>query len=204
MCLILARPRGVAVPEALLASACAFNPHGFGLMHLTADGARIHRRRQSDVEAVLERVRSCGEEPFVLHFRYRTSGPVDLMNTHPIPVGARFQLFHNGTVRPDEEDRDSRSDTTTLAEHYLSPILERRPELVRSRRLHDLVLAWLGPGHRLVLVDQVELCWHIINEEAGFDLGGLWLSNERWFDPNCVDGIVPRALPKDSLPMFAA
>jgi hypothetical protein len=204
MCLIIVRPRGVPVPRGLLGSACAFNPHGFGLTHLGRGATRTVRSMTSDFDAVIAQVEACGDHPFVLHFRYRTSGPVDLISTHPLPVGRRFLLFHNGTMRPEDGDDGNQSDTAQLAQDYLGPILERRPELIESRRLHDLIHGWLGPGHRLVLVDQVALRWHILNEASGFELGGLWLSNERWFDPHVVEGLRPRRAPADPVPVFAA
>lgn len=182
MCLIIHKPAGCALPDELLQSAAAFNPHGFGIVSFGHGArARIRRRQRTDIHELERQYRAMRDDECVFHLRYGTHGATDLGNTHPLRVTSHIHLFHNGTLRVERAD-PRRSDTWYLIEDYLRPILRRRPGLLHEQSFSELLLAWAGPNNRFVFVDTRARRTVIVNREAGFELDGIWLSNLRWFD----------------------
>ncbi len=182
MCLIIHQRAGGRLPDELLHSAAAYNPHGFGIVSFDERGRlRVRRRQHTDSDELERLYREAGNGECVLHLRYRTHGAIDLDNTHPLRITSRIYLLHNGTLRLDRHDPE-RSDTWYLIEDYLRPILKRRPGLLYERSFSELLLAWAGPSNRFVFADADTRRMTIVNREAGFDIDGAWLSNVRWFD----------------------
>ncbi len=182
MCLLIHKPKDAVLPEQLLASAAAYNPHGYGFMSYGTDGELVVRRSSTtstdELHSLYEEFHA---EECVIHLRYGTSGLVDFENTHPIRITQDIYLAHNGTLNMERHAGD-RSDTWHLVNDYLEPILRNRPELLYDRFFHDLVRSWCGPHNRFVFVDGAKRQTVIVNREQGFEFDGLWLSNTRWFD----------------------
>jgi len=182
MCLLIHKPAAAVLPEFLLESAAGFNPHGYGFIGFATDGDTVIQRNSTTDLAALQalhdefRDREC-----VFHLRYGTSGNIDDTNTHPLRVTDHIWLAHNGTLNLERHAND-RSDTWHLVNDYLEPVLRKRPALLHDRFFHELVLSWCGPHNKFVFVDTAAGRTVIVNRESGFELGGLWLSNTRWFD----------------------
>lgn len=182
MCLIIHKPAHAAVPEDLLASAVAFNPHGFGVMAFgAAQRVTVRRRAQGSLATLKRLLEGFSAQECVVHLRYRTRGDIDLDNTQPLRVTPRIALVHNGTVAVDSH-APARSDTWHLVTDYLRPLLRRRPELLYEKSFQELVKTWAGPHNRFAFMDAATRRTVIINREAGMEVGALWLSNSRWFD----------------------
>lgn len=193
MCLLIHKPAHQDLPESLLESAAAFNPHGYGFMAFdAASGVSVTRRkntRLSELHRIYERYR---HSECVIHLRYGTSGQVTVSNTHPIRVTAGLYLAHNGTVNLNRSDAQ-KSDTWHLVNDYLRPVLSRRPALLHDRFFQESLLSWCGPHNKFVFMDARQNKTVIINREKGFEIDGLWLSNTRWFDASRYDWSVSQA-----------
>ena len=90
-------------------------------------------------------------------------------------------MVHNGTIAL-EQRTQARSDTWHLIADYLQPILRRRPEMLYEKSFQELLRSWAGPHNRFVFLDGATQRTVTVNREAGIEVGGLWLSNSRWFD----------------------
>jgi hypothetical protein len=192
MCLLIHKPRDVALPARLLDSAVEFNPHGFGFMSFDEQGALVIRRRyRTSLEELHELYEEFHDRECVIHLRYGTSGVIDAENTHPIRITDDIYMAHNGTINLQRHTGD-RSDTWHLVHDYLEPILSKRPELLHDRFFHELVTTWCGPHNKFVFMDAASQKTVVINREQGFEIEGLWLSNLRWFDISKFDWEQPR------------
>ena len=182
MCLLIHKPKHAVLPEQLLESAAAFNPHGYGFIGFGADGSCVVRRSEhTDLYELRQLYEAFRDKECVIHLRYGTSGNIDFTNTHPLQITDTIYLAHNGTLNMQRHDHE-RSDTWHLVNDYLEPILRKRPELLHDGFFHELVLTWCGAQNRFVFVDTATRQVVIINREQGFELNGVWLSNTRWFD----------------------
>jgi hypothetical protein len=198
MCLIFHKPRGVAVPPGLLASAAAYNPHGVGLVALGEQGDYVlERAATTDLAALCGWADTYRHRECVFHFRYRTRGDIDLANAHPLPVVDDIFLFHNGTL-PVELHAAGRSDSWHFARDYLRPLLAGRPALLEDATFQRMVHAAIGAQSRAVLVDGRRGRVVVFNRERGIDVDGIWLSNPRWFDPRQVGWRFAPPPPDDS------
>ncbi len=182
MCLLIHKPKNAVLPEQLLDSAAAFNPHGYGFISYDNNGKLVIRRSATtssrELHALYEEFHP---QECVIHLRYGTSGLVDFENTHPIKITDDIYLAHNGTLNMPRHTQE-RSDTWHLVNDYLQPILRNRPQLLHDRFFQELVSSWCGPHNRFVFVDGAAQKTVIVNRDKGFELDGLWLSNTRWFD----------------------
>jgi hypothetical protein len=193
MCLVIHKPKDIAIPLPLLDSAAEFNPHGFGFMSFDADGKLIIRRRyKTSREELYELYEEFRDRECVIHLRYGTSGINDTGNTHPIRITDDIYMAHNGVINI-ERHTDDRSDTWHLVHDYLQPILRNRPQLLHERFFHELLTSSCGPHNKFVFMDASSQKTVVANREHGFEINGLWLSNLRWFDISKFDWNQPRA-----------
>jgi hypothetical protein len=189
MCLVIHKPRDAQIPEALLASAAAFNPDGFGILSFDRSrGIELRRRSRTNAAELLRLYRERQSFECVLHLRYRTRGAISLDNTQPLRIANDLYMVHNGTIDLNLHS-PGRSDTRHLIEDYLRPILRRRPELIYDAAFERLIRAWTGDHNRFVFMDARRGSTVVINRESGVTWSGLWLSNARWFDATRFDGL---------------
>lgn len=182
MCVIVHKPRGHAVPRALLEAAAVCNGDGWGLMGIGADGAPcVERHRTVDVERIATRLDVLREAEVCVHLRQRTRGACSLHNTHPIGVNARFELMHNGTLALDAA-ADGRSDSWQLATRLLAPLLDAQPQLAAEPAFVTLVEAGLTPRNRVVLLDREARRLVFFNRRHGVEREGLWISGWHWIE----------------------
>jgi hypothetical protein len=182
MCLLIHKPKGIALPEQLLESAADYNPHGYGFISFNEAGELQIRRNATTSSTELRALYAeFGAADCVIHLRYGTSGLADYENTHPLRITDDIYLAHNGTLNL-QRHASGRSDTWHLVHDYLGPILTKRPELLHDQFFHELVINWCGIHNKFIFIDRRTRQMVIVNREAGFELNGLWLSNTRWFD----------------------
>lgn len=156
MCIIAAKPAGVAMPAAeTIENMWYNNPDGAGLMW--ADGQRVHIDKGfMSLDALqahlveLAHKRDLTATPTVLHFRIATHGGVRAENTHPFPlsesVGALKKLSctapvgvaHNGIISSVTPEQGI-SDTMQYIADVLAPLAKALPTWYRDKHALRLV-----------------------------------------------------------------
>lgn len=182
MCLIVYQPLGARVPPALLLSAAAYNPDGFGFMGFdTGRRLRVERHMQLSTAALLALAEAFAGQECAFHFRRRTSGSLQADNLHPFELADGLWLMHNGCL-PLQTRIAGCSDTWHLVHDHLRPLLGHRRKLIHDRAFQNLLQQWLGAENRLAVLDAQTARIEILGRAAGIDWKGLWLSNMRWLD----------------------
>ena len=164
----------------MIRSAAEFNPDGFGFMGFDARG-RVRIERTGVIGTVLATAlaREFEGRECAFHFRRRTRGSSHEENLHPFKLGGGLWLMHNGTAQIPTR-MAGRSDTWHLVNDYLAPLLSRRRKLIYDRAFLRIVDQWLGPGNRLVILDEEGQRIELLHRATGIEWEGLWLSNARW------------------------
>ncbi|WP_446810676.1 class II glutamine amidotransferase [Methylomonas sp. 2BW1-5-20] len=182
MCLIIHKPRGAQVHPDLLYSASQYNPHGYGLMALTGpQQISIHRHRHTDFAELRRACLRVEKYECVIHLRLRTRGNITKTNTHPFQVTKAIYVAHNGTLNIHCRI-PGRSDSWHMVNDYLTPLLQRTPQILHSESFQQYIAAKIGPNNRMVFMDALARKTVVINRQLGVEYQGLWLSNTKWFD----------------------
>lgn len=192
MCLIIHKPRDLAIPEDLLRAAASLNQDGWGLMGFSPDGKLLLEKHPVlSVADLLATVARHQDAEYVLHLRKRTRGSAEAINTHPFKVHQGLYLMHNGTLNiPMTES--GMSDTWHFVHGVLKPLIQRHQDLLLDNAFHRLLEVGLRAENKLALLDQNSRRILLINKKHGAQFEGLWLSSTRWIDR--------RLLPLDAAP----
>lgn len=182
MCLIIHAREGHRIPDALIESAAACNPHGYGIMvYDEARFVRVVRGARTEIGELCAAYAELAGRECVIHLRRRTRGAVDEDNTHPFRIMDHLYVAHNGTVEV-EHRVARRSDTWHLVNDRLRPLLTASPDLIHDDTFQSALGGWMGIHNSAVFMDGARGKTVIINRDQGTDLDGLWLSNTRWFE----------------------
>lgn len=185
MCIAIFKPKGVDISEETLKACWENNPDGAGYAYV-GRGRLIVRKGLMNYESFIaswrDRVARYGKtSPFILHFRIRTHGTGDEINTHPFRIkdGA---LIHNGTISGTGASSAGvgESDTSLFAKMFYDKLT---PEFLRDN-LKQFGSA-IGYNKMVFLFRNGE--HYIANEDVGSWSDGVWFSNsgyrtfdERW------------------------
>ena len=148
MCIIVAKPAGVAMPTWKTLKTCfENNPHGAGFM-FPKDGS-VHivkglmtfkefKGELSDAIKSFDPVKT----PVVMHFRIATTGSTSMGNCHPFPICRKYAtmkratqqctaaMAHNGVIKHTSKDPDcvgfDVSDTMVFVKKYVDPLFRIR------------------------------------------------------------------------------
>ena len=156
MCIIAAKPAGVAMPEPeQLRAMWTNNPDGAGFMY--AKGGRVKIEKGfitwETFSAALDRLGKTDDLttlPLVLHFRIRTHGETNAECTHPFPItdslGALKKLrlttdigvAHNGIIHS-VTPRKGISDTMEYIATQLAPLKRGAPDFLENKDLRLMI-----------------------------------------------------------------
>lgn len=182
MCVILHKPAGAVIPEALLLASISLNRDGWGMMGFDPAGRLILERDVGiDRARIFNAVQLYRHSELVLHLRQITGGGSQHDNAHPLDIGNGVYLMHQGTL-PLETRLPGRSDTWHFGELVLGPLLERDPGLVSDPALHRLLELALREQNRMVLLSTASRKIQVLNRRLGVEVEGLWISSPRWVD----------------------
>ena len=157
MCIIAAKPAGIALPNAETIETMWYsNPHGAGFMY-AHDGKVVIEKgfmKLDEFTAALDRVAQTVDltaTGVVMHFRITTHGGTCPSNTHPFPLSGSIAALrklryvtdigvaHNGiisTVHPRDKET---SDTMELIASELSLLYKGCPKFYEDKNLMRLV-----------------------------------------------------------------
>lgn len=168
MCIIVAKPMGVEMPDEETLMTCFFaNPDGAGFMW--ADGKTVRIRKgfmewEDFADALAEEIPESKrkELAIVMHFRIATHGKVQPMCCHPFPISSdekelqalriesRFGIAHNGVISG-RITNDKRSDTMDFIARVVTPLMKMNPSFMRNDHALDLLEG--ACGSKLAIMD---------------------------------------------------
>lgn len=185
MCLIIANPSGLHVPDAYIDNAYSTNHDGFGIMWAKDNELKLKRGLfpRSQIHDILEEFHAY-ETPYVAHFRFATHGKTTTNNCHPFPIVddlGGIAMVHNGTLSGNEWRDSIRSDTSLLADKIKRHVLHGE---FSSVDLFDLEIPVIRERYqasvgtdKLVFMNGLGDV-NILNEKYGHWLDGVWYSNQ--------------------------
>lgn len=137
MCVIIHKPKGVILPESMVAKSWRGNPHGAGFISIKeGEKTMIGKGYMTypDFSRVVEDEDLMSEDiESVLHFRIATHGSINASNTHPFyNLEKNIALCHNGILC--EFGSNKLSDTKDLFESVIAMVDAK----ARSKVLHSL------------------------------------------------------------------
>jgi glutamine amidotransferase len=162
-----------------------FNDDGHGYAIVDVLGNRIIVDRGMDARDMIKSfvdIRSrFPDGPALFHSRLATNGLINLLNTHPFPVGgdSRTVLAHNGIMPLQPSKTDPRSDTRIVAESHIP----RAFGTLRRRRARLAFERWMGPWNKVVILTvdpRFRDNAFILHEKEGIWHEGAWYSNDMY------------------------
>ncbi len=173
MCLAIAKPAGVVIPEHTLHAGWVANSDGGGYAFVREGVVEIRKgfgKWKDFIESYNASFEDNKDSPFAIHFRIRSTGSKELTNTHPF----RFKhgcMIHNGTISGTQADNfEGSTDTQKFIERFGNHfsydfVAKHKKDLDSAVGYNKLV--FLYPDKRYV----------IINESNGVTHNGAWYSN---------------------------
>lgn len=168
MCIIAAKPAGVAMPsEKIIENMWYGNSDGAGFMY--ADKGSVHIRKGfmdfgSFGRALEEfcKTHDPVKTPLVMHFRITTHGGTKPENCHPFPISdsigmltkleckTRLGVAHNGIIPI--TPRNGISDTMEYIASQLAPLCRAVPDFYRNKHLIEMI--YNATGSRLAFLNE--------------------------------------------------
>lgn len=182
MCVIIERPGNHSLSPATLKSAIRQNPEGWGIMHAIDGIVKVERgMKPEDFFSAYDSIPE--KQPIVLHFRIKTSGLIDINNTHPFPVltkeqdGFDLSVVHNGFIPSKEyiEIDKSMNDTWHWVRQVARPILKRDRKLLELPQFVRMLESTVG-GSRILFLDG-DGSLTFLNPSSWTDYEGCRMSN---------------------------
>lgn len=174
MCIAIAKKAGAIITDDILERCFKKNQDGCGFSYIDQGGRlRVNKSLVFDrfhadyraAEALNPR------SPFLIHFRIKTHGTVDLDNCHPFMIDENHVFIHNGVISK-VPNHASMSDTRVFNQQ----ILQQLPRGWFSNPAIKVMLEdYIGYSKLVILKRNGEI--NIINEKSGFWEGDVWYSN---------------------------
>jgi predicted glutamine amidotransferase len=196
MCVIINRDPNVEIEFEKIKSACAVNPHGFGLM-FAEDGAlnviKDFSDKGNDPEKVARLLDDYKDYRVSLHLRYMTVGAKNVDNCHPYWTCTREDdeidvgFMHNGTLGDFRRKDSNMSDSYHFNEEIIRPLFLRfaaydlESNVLRDPLFGEILAKYCGTTSVFNLMDS-EGNILVINEERGIKKNGWWASNDYSFN----------------------
>lgn len=177
MCLAIFKPAGVSVPPEHIKEGWITNSHGGGY-GFVKDGKAVYRKGlmklRDFAQAYNEDAIANPDSPFLLHFRIRSMGDQDEINTHPHQIDGGI-LIHNGTLTgTGAVYSNGPSDTKLFVDMFKSNLsydfIDKHKEKWNKA---------IGYGNKFaILYDDGR--HQILNESMGVWEDGVWYSNRSY------------------------
>lgn len=177
MCVAIYSPAKLHLTEDVIRSCWQANPDGAGFAFV-ADSKVVISKGFMKCKEFLEGYNTATKEnphsPFLIHFRIRTMGDKDELNTHPFPI-KNGALIHNGSFDGTGAVFKGQSDTAKFAERYYShpawnyeDISENKADLEKDIEYNKVAMLWDDSKYL------------ILNESKGTWVGNIWFSNNSY------------------------
>lgn len=163
------------------------NPHGLGIMYRENGRVVVHKTLGTALEKFELWTKFKDMEEYAMHARWKTHGLVDIPNCHPYRVLSLDEgdpldvyMMHNGIISGFPDVDKTMSDTWNFVEAIIRPIVKNNIELLWDNdAVQILVQDFIGNGSKLLFMrgDDHAKPVLIINDKAGTQYNGCWLSN---------------------------
>lgn len=179
MCMLIHHPEGARpFAKAEFLDFNRRNPHGFGLIWLAPTGRVRAKKGLYTIDQQWEIYRKLlgeGVREMVLHWRFRTSGPISKELCHPFKATPDVLVMHNGVLQ--HRSTPTESDTMCFIADVITPLLKDDPDAYYDRRVTDWLAGKIGSGNKLVMWKQGDPEPVIIGMNRGLWHKGRWMSN---------------------------
>ena len=184
MCLAIAKPRGLHIPERNLRAGYESNNDGCGLCWAGDDGVLHVEKGMMKFDDFWKIFQEHQDQPMLIHFRKSTSGKKNQDNCHPfLFCDDQFALIHNG-VLPIKCSEAEYSDTWHLVYKVLEPLVKDHGVDIGDPSLSWLIKVAIGSDKIAVMDGNGEFI--LFNEDKGTwddaegpdeKKGKVWYSN---------------------------
>ena len=184
MCLIMYSkdPKNINFDD--MQQAFKSNKDGFGLMYVKNDRIiheKILPKKFKDIKKLYNKHKNNCDE-IALHFRFKTQGKINIMNTHPYKVlnhknsDRELYLMHNGPLLPIPLIENDKSDTYNFIKYYFRNILKENINLLDNKEFIESINEFIGTD-KLLILDSKTKKFTIFNELEGYYENNTWYSN---------------------------
>jgi len=185
MCIaIVKKPTGKHITKKRLKLCYDANPDSAGFAYI--EKGRIKIEKYLHFTPFYKALRTAEKENpssnFLIHFRIKTHGKIDIDNCHPFQINNNLCMIHNGIIHNVKTDKDkSKSDTR----HFIEQVLHGLPN---NFYLNPSILKMMGSfiGYsKLAFLDsknQIRIC----NPDKGEWDGDNWYSNKSYLPPVAI------------------
>jgi hypothetical protein len=186
MCIAIFKPFGTEITDEILRRCFNKNSDGCGCAFIktTRSGKRqISIIKGLDFDTWLPKFREAEESNpssnFLIHFRIKTHGKIDLDNCHPFVIDNRHVFIHNGMISGVGTDAN-KSDTRLFNDKILRTLPK---DWMGSMGTKTLIEDFIGFGSKLVIMN-LDGDVEIYNEDRGeWADTGIWYSNSGYKAP---------------------
>ena len=177
MCLLTKQTSSTVLSDSFLADVYSKNRDGLGVMYAEKGKIHIYKCLPTNAKEFIDFYRKHAEgKDCVWHARMQTHGDIDLDNCHPYMVTEGVWMAHNGVLSTGNDNDKTRSDTWHFIQNFLRPALTANPNLLLDQDFQNFLGKMIGPSNKFGFVRcDGEIV--LINEQAGVEYQGAWLSN---------------------------
>lgn len=187
MCVIIHKPKGVAITAEYLREAAKCNRDGFGIIYYDEVKKKVCTWKSAvyNIEEIVKNLVPMKEVEMVLHFRIKTHGSVKDENCHPFQVlsreksGKDLWFVHNGMISGYTQQGDE-TDTMAFNRDYLRKVLRHKPDLILEDAFREGTGKIIGQGSKLCFMTDDGTVVKV-NADRGIERDGMWFSNNSPF-----------------------
>jgi hypothetical protein len=177
MCLLVKQPASTSFTDDFLADVYSKNSDGFGVMYAEAGKVHVFKCLPTNAQEFIDFYRAHADgKDCVWHARMQTHGDIDMDNCHPYRVTDTIWMAHNGILSTGNASDTTRSDTWHFIRNILAPALTANPDLLLDEQFQKFIGSMIGNSNKFGFV-RADGEIVIINEKAGVEFVGAWLSN---------------------------
>lgn len=177
MCLLVKQPAASKFSDEFLADVFNKNSDGLGVMYAEGGKLHVYKCLPATAQDFVDFYRKHAEDrDCVWHARMQTHGDIDFENCHPYQVTEDVWMAHNGILSTGNNSDKSKSDTWHFIRNFLRPALTANPDLILDDQWCAFVGEMIGRSNKFGFV-RSDGKMVIINEQAGVEYQGAWLSN---------------------------
>jgi hypothetical protein len=181
MCIAIVKKPGVDIPKETLKVCAENNQDGCGFAYINTDTLGIKRirvKKAMDFESFYSKYeRAIEKNPdsvFLIHFRIKTSGNIDLANCHPFKIDRDHVFIHNGSIAGIPLEK-GKSDTRAFNQNVLRVLPKGWNGNSGIKKLIEDFIR-----HSKIVVLNIDGDFNIYNESKGHWVEGVWYSNDSY------------------------